>query len=278
MDASKQQAIVTGASSGLGGQIARALARRGVDVVVVARRQKRLEVLASEIRRDTGVNVIVMPADLGESDGPKKLFDAVEAAGLQIDILVNNAGLGLFGPFLKQSFEQINQMIALNIGATTALTRLFLPAMKKRKSGYILDVSSFAALQPIPDYSVYSGTKAFIVAFAQALRHELRSTGVSVSVVAPGFMQTEFHDVAHHQKTLLMKMSTVPVRYTARKAVAGMFRRKLLITPGPLYQFNSLMVRLLPRRIVSGIAAATVGGKRIKPAVDAPKISANEPR
>ncbi len=120
------------------------------------------------------------------------------AAGLRIDILVNNAGLGHFGPFLGQSISQIQEMIAVDVTAVMVLTRLYAKVMNDQGGGHILLVSSFAALQPIPRYSVYSGAKAFLIALAQGLQHELRKTGVRISVVAPGFMLTEFHDIAHH--------------------------------------------------------------------------------
>src|SRR5262249_38855771 len=259
MDAPKQRALVTGASSGLGVEIARALAKRGIDLVISARREDRLRALAEELKRERGVDVVVMTADLSTTAGVQDFFNRMQAAGLKIDILVNNAGFGLYGPMLKQTLDQVQEIIAVNVIAPTILTHLFADAMRKQGGGYILEVSSFAGLQPIPKYSVYSAAKAYIIALTQALRHELRSSKVSVSVVAPGFMTTEFHDVAHHEKTFLMKVMTVPVRWTARRAVSGMFRRKLLITPGILYGINRyLLLPFLPRRMASGISAAIV--------------------
>jgi short-subunit dehydrogenase len=262
MDAIKQRALVTGASSGLGIEIARVLAERGYDLAISARRKERLEALADELRKAHNTSVIVLPADLSSLQGPQLLFDAVQAAGLRIDILINNAGFGHFGPFLNQTRDQINETIAVDVTALTILTRLFAETMKAQGGGYILQVSSFAALQPIPRYCVYSAAKAYVVALVQALRHELRKTNVSVSVVAPGFMTTEFHDVAKHEQTFLMKITTLPLRYTARKSVNGMFRRKLLITPGLFYQIVGFLLRFTPRRLASAISAMMVGGKK----------------
>ncbi|HZZ29177.1 MAG TPA: SDR family oxidoreductase [Pirellulales bacterium] len=261
MDAAKQRALVTGASSGFGAEIARVLAERGVHLVLAARRRDRLRALADELQQKHDVPVAVFAADLSMANGPQQLFDEVQAAGLQIDILVNNAGVGHFGPFLDQSVQQIEEMIAVDVTAAIVLTRLYAQVMVRQGGGRILQVSSFAALQPIPRYSIYSGAKAFLVAMAQGLQHELRKTGVSISVVAPGFMSTEFHDVAHHERTLLMKITTLPLHYAARKAVNGMFRGKLLITPGLFYQINGLVVRFLPRRLASAISAMSVGEK-----------------
>lgn len=258
MDASKQRALITGASSGLGVELARVLAQRGIDLAISARRADRLEALADEMRREHKVDVVVLPGDLAMAQGPQQLFEAVKAAGLRIDILVNNAGFGHFGPFLDQSLEQIEEMIAVNVSAVTTLTRLFAETMKAQGGGHILQVSSYAALQPIPRYCVYSGAKAHVIAFSQALRHELRKSGVQISVVAPGFMNTEFHDVAHHEKTLLMKLTTVPVWWVARRAIAGMFRGKFLITPGVVYRVNNWLLPFTPRRLATGISAAIV--------------------
>lgn len=258
MAEAKQRALVTGASSGLGTELARVLAERGIDLVISARRTERLEALAGELRREHGVDVTVLPGDLSMPQGPRQLFEAVKAAGQRVDILVNNAGFGYFGPFLEQTLEQIDEMIAVNVGAVTRLTRMFAEVMKAQGGGRILQVSSYAALQPIPRYCVYSGAKAHVIAFSQALRHELRKTGVQISVVAPGFMNTEFHDVAQHEKSLLMKMTTVPVRYVARRAIAGMFKGKFLITPGVVYRVNNWLLPFTPRRMASGISAAIV--------------------
>ena len=216
MDAAQQRALITGASSGLGQDFAHLLAQRGINLVLTARRQDRLEALANQLPSAHRIEVAVVPADLSQPFGSQHLFDAVQAAGLQIDILINNAGFGYFSPFLDQSFEQIGDMIAVNVSAVTTLTRLFASAMKEQGGGRILQVSSYAALQPIPRYAVYSGAKAYVIAFTQALRHELRKSGVTLSVVAPGFMDTEFHDVAHHEKSRLMKLSTVSSQMVAR--------------------------------------------------------------
>ncbi len=258
MDAARQRALVTGASSGLGVEFARLLAARGINLVISARRRDRLEALAGELRQAHGIEVVVQPADLSTWEGAQQLFDAIQAAGLRIDILINNAGFGYFGPFLEQSLEQINEMIAVNISALTTLTRLFAEIMSRQHYGHILQVSSFAALQPIPRYSIYSAAKEYVITLTQSLRYELRKTNVSISVVAPGFMPTEFHDVAHHKKSFLMKLLTIPSDYVARKAIAGMFKRKMLITPGVVYQINRLLLRLTPRRWASAISAAVV--------------------
>lgn len=262
MAESKQRALVTGASSGFGVEIARVLAERGIDLVITARRTERLETLAGELRCAHGVDVKVLSKDLAQAGAPHRLFDEVQSLGRRIDILVNNAGFGLFGPFLEQTLAQIEQMIALDISAVTVLTRLFAEAMKKQGGGYILQVASYAALAPIPRYAVYSGAKAHVIAFTQALGGELKKSNVRLSVVAPGFMQTEFHDVSNHKRTLLMKLTTVPVRWTARRAVDGMFKGKLLITPGAVYRVNNWLRPFTPRRMQTAMAGAIAGKEK----------------
>ncbi len=175
---------------------------------------------------------------------------------------MNNAGFGLFGPFLEQTLAQIDEMIAVDIRAVTVLTRLFAETMKQQGGGYILQVASYAALMPIPRYAVYSGAKAHVIAFTQALSAELQKNNVRLSVVAPGFMATEFHDVSNHKKTLLMKLTTVPVRWTAKRAVAGMFKGKLLITPGAVYRVNNWLRPFTPRRMQSAMAGAIAGKEK----------------
>ena len=262
MAEAKQCALVTGASSGFGAEIARVLAGRGIDLVITARRTDRLELLAGELRSAHGVEVKVLSADLAQAGAPQRLFDEVQSFGQRIDILVNNAGFGLFGPFLEQTLGQIEQMIALDVGAVMALTRLFAEAMKNQGGGYILQVASYAALAPIPRYAVYSGAKAHVIAFTQALAHELRKNNVRLSVVAPGFMETEFHDVSNHKRTLLMKLTTVPVRWVAKRAVEGMFKGKLLITPGVVYRVNNWLRPFTPRRMQTAIAGAIAGKEK----------------
>ncbi len=262
MDASKQCALVTGASSGFGAEIARVLAERGIDLVIAARRTDRLEALAGELRSAHGVDVKVLAADLAQAGAPQRLFEAAQSLGRRIDILVNNAGFGLFGPFLEQTLAQIDEMIAVDIRAVTVLTRLFAETMKQQGGGYILQVASYAALVPIPRYAVYSGAKAHVIAFTQALSAELQKNKVRLSVVAPGFMATEFHDVSNHKKTLLMKLTTVPVRWTAKRAVAGMFKGKLLITPGAVYRVNNWLRPFTPRRMQTAMAGAIAGKEK----------------
>jgi hypothetical protein len=254
----QELALVTGASSGIGAEIARVLAGRGIDLVITARREERLAALGQELESAHGISVTPIVADLDTPDGAKRLFDEVHQRGLEITILINNAGFGLYGVVARQSEEQIASLLRVNVEAATTLARLFGAAMCSRGQGYILNVSSFAALQPIPRYTVYSGAKAYILAFSLGLRHEMRPHGVKVSVVCPGFTSTEFHAVAEHRKTSWIRITTLPARHVARASVRGMLRGKAVIVPGWFYKLNALLVRGMPRTWGSAISAAIV--------------------
>jgi short-subunit dehydrogenase len=247
-------ALITGASSGIGAQIARQLAARGIDLILTARRRERLEALAAELT----TKVVVIDADLAAADGPDHLLAQLATCNLAPTVLINNAGFGYFDLFLEQPREEIESMIAVNLRAATILSRELGAAMASRQHGYILSVASFAAIAPIPRYAVYSGAKAYLVAWTQALSHELRKSGVRVSVICPGFTRTEFHDVARHKKTRLMQWIELTPEEVARAAIRGLERGQLVIVPGWWYKFNAALTRLLPRSWATAMSAKAV--------------------
>ncbi len=254
-------AMVTGASSGIGVEFARVLAERKIDLVITARRVDRLRRLREELQEQHGVEVTVIPQDLGTPDGAEQLFAELERRDRPVTILVNNAGFGHYGNVVRADLADVQAAIQVNVTSLTTLTRLIAAGMKQRGHGYVLNVSSFAALQPIPRYAVYSGAKAYVVAFSQALRHELRNSGVKVSVTCPGFMATEFHDVARHRRTGLMRLLSLDPKRVARQSIAGMFKGKALVVPGWWYKLNALVVPLVPRSVASALSAVTVKDK-----------------
>jgi len=258
MEPQPDVALVTGASSGIGAEFARLLAQRGWNLVISARRENRLVRLREEISARHGVRVTAIPSDLDTPQGAQQLFAATQALGPAVSMLVNNAGFGTYGPVPKQDLQTIHSMIQVNVTSLTTLTRLFAAEMRQRGCGYLLNVSSFAALQPIPRYAVYSGAKAYVVAFSQALRHELRGSGVRVSVLVPGFTATEFHKVARHRKTKLMRLTTLDARHVAKAGLAGVLQGKPVIVPGLWYKANALLCRVMPRSFASTLAARAV--------------------
>ena len=247
-------ALVTGASSGIGVEFARELASRGFDLIITARRRELLGRVREEICRDFSVEVTVLPNDLDVPDGARRLYEDVEALDKPVTLLVNNAGLGRFGALLDQTEEMIETMIRVNAASLATLTRLFAADMKKRGGGYILNNASFSAIQPPPQYAVYSGTKAFVLAFSQAAGHDLRRSGVRVSVLCPGFFRSEFLNRAGQTPSLIVKCITLDSSRVARAGIAGVLKGKRVIIPGLLYKSFNVLMRLLPRTLATSVA------------------------
>ncbi|MBI1238759.1 MAG: SDR family NAD(P)-dependent oxidoreductase [Alphaproteobacteria bacterium] len=189
-------ALVTGASSGIGRELARVYAENGHHVVLVARRQDRLEALAAELSAAHGVRAIPIALDLLDPAAPEVLFDRTVGARIDIDVLVNNAGFGHFRDFLDTRMAEHASVVHLNVVALTQLTHLFLPEMIKRGRGSILNIASVAAFSPAPSAAVYGATKAYVLSLSQALAAELEGTGVTVTALCPGLTETEFSEVA----------------------------------------------------------------------------------
>lgn len=253
-------ALVTGASSGLGLEMARQLAAHGANLILVARSAGKLQELAQELTSRYNIQVHVLPADLNAPGAGQKLHDAVIAQGLQVDILVNNAGLGFFGEFWEQSPADLQRMINVNISALTELTRCFLPGMQERGRGRILNVASTAAFQPGPLMSVYYATKAYVLSFSEALNEELRGQGVSVTALCPGPVRTGFQDVSSLGESRLltgvMRLSMLSAGEVARQGVQATLRGQSVVIPGPLNQFMAFSIRAVPRALAPRLLAA----------------------
>jgi short-subunit dehydrogenase len=192
----KKTALITGASSGIGKEMAKIHAAKGGDLIVVARRKEKLEALQQEIQQSTSAKVIIMVKDLTEPNAPKEIYEEVQQLGLTVDYLINNAGFGGRGKFHERAWADDLSMIQLNIVALTALTRYFLPDFVKRNSGKILNVSSTASLMPGPLQAVYFASKAYVTSFSNAIAEELYDTNVTVTALLPGATDTEFAQTA----------------------------------------------------------------------------------
>lgn len=248
----KETAVITGASSGIGADIARILAAQGVDLIISARRRDRLEKLAAELRGKVSVEII--EADLARPDGAQKLYDKVRQLKKEITIVVNNAGFGNQNHVLNQSLDDIRSMIQVNITALTELTRLFAADMVTQKYGRILQLSSIGAFQPSPVYAVYSAAKSYVLSFSVAMNNELNGTGVSITTMCPGITETEFHEVAGHEKTTFMKSFSMTSEKVAQIGVNAMMKRKAQVIPGFSNAFNSLLMETMPRSLSTAIA------------------------
>lgn len=211
--ANKPIALITGASSGIGKEFAYIHAERGGDMVIVARREEKLNELKAEIESKHGVSVTVIAKDLSLPEASREIYDAVKAAGIEIDYLINNAGFGGRGKFHEREWETDLTMLNLNVVALTALTRFFLPDFVARNSGKILNVSSTAALMPGPLQAVYFATKAYVTSFSNAIAEELHDTNITVTALMPGATETEFASTANMEETSLFQNSP---KFTAR--------------------------------------------------------------
>ncbi|CAM4375455.1 SDR family NAD(P)-dependent oxidoreductase [Deinococcus marmoris] len=256
-------ALITGASSGIGEAIARQLAAHGANLILVARSERRLQALAAELSQQYGVMATVIAADLSQSGAGRKLQQETEARGLQVDLLVNNAGFGGFSEFARQDPQEISEMIAVNVTALTDLTRLFLPAMLERGRGRVLNVASTAGFIPGPLMAVYYATKAYVLSFSEAVNEELRGTGLSVTALCPGPVDTGFQDAATLNESKLMtgvtRLAMLDVETVARIGVEAMLRGQGVAVAGLANKVQVSAFRLLPRaaaaRIIAGVQA-----------------------
>lgn len=244
-------ALITGASSGIGADLARQFHAAGHAVILVARRRDRLENLAREL----GAGARVLVADLADPAAPARIF----AETGPVDILVNNAGFGDFGAFSSQDASRQQAMIAVNIAALTALTQLYLPAMVERRAGHILNVASIVGFMPCPGIAVYAATKAYVLSFSDALAAELARSGVSITCLCPGATDTEFADIANMRGKLAMRMA-MPSAAVARIGAAATLAGTRLVVTGLGNRINSVLVRLVPRAwVLTGVRKLFLG-------------------
>ncbi len=249
MTAQKKMALITGASSGIGAELARIHAERGGDLVVVARRRERLDALKAELEAAHGVTVHVLPKDLVLPEAPEQIYNEVRALGVTIDYLINNAGFGYRGFFHKLDWATNEAMIKVNIIALAALTRLFVPDMVARHSGRILNLGSMAGFMPGPLNAVYYASKAFVISFSEAIANELRHTGVTVTVLCPGPTQSEFTRIAQMSNVNLTR-TLASARQVAEAGYDAMLRGKTVIVPGLANKITIHgLLRVSPRRV-----------------------------
>ena len=246
----RERALVTGASAGIGRELARAFAAEGSDLVLVARRSERLEELAAELGTAHGIDAQVLGADLGRAATPRELATQLEEGGIDIDVLVNNAGFGVNGTFAELDLGRQMEMIQVNVTSLVELSGLLIPKMVERRKGGILNVASTAAFQPGPRMAIYYATKAFVLSFTEALFQELRGSGVRACCLCPGPTETEFMEVAELEETRLFDMTKMSAERVARAGLAAFRADRPLAVPGILNKLGTVGVRLTPRAVV----------------------------
>ena len=256
---SDRTCLVTGASSGIGEEIAGLLAARGLGVTLVARTESKLLALADALRARHGVRVEVLATDLADADACSALPGRVADLGLAVNVLVNNAGFSTLGPVYRSDAEREIAMVRTDVEAVVHLCALFTPAMVERRSGCILNVASTAAFQPIPGQAGYGASKAFVLSYSHAIREELRSQGVTVTALCPGPVETGFAEVAGFDQTELAetmpKMFWVPAVDVARAGVEGMDANRAVVIPGLPNRASAAFGWLSPRRLLLPVVA-----------------------
>jgi short-subunit dehydrogenase len=251
----RQTALVTGGSGGIGLEIAKVLARKGFDLLLVARTRDTLEAAAGQLEGKFDIKAHVFAADLRRREAPEQIFDFLHNENIPIEILVNNAGFGLGGEFSETELQRELEMIQVNIAALTHLTKLFLPPMVKRRSGRLLNVASTAAFQPGPLMAVYYATKAYVLSFSQALAEELRNTGVTVTALCPGPTQSDFAEAAQMTNSrLFTAFGVADADDVARYGVDAMLRGKRVAIPGIRNKVMAQANRLAPRSLSTKLA------------------------
>ena len=246
--------LITGASGGIGYELAKLFARDHHNLVLVARSSDKLSQVAAELSA-FGATVQTFPLDLAASPAPKFLFDQLQQANINIDILVNNAGFGAFGEFAQMSNEEILGQINLNITALTELTRLFLPAMLARHSGRIMNVASTAGFQPGPLMAVYYATKAYVISFTEAIANEVRHSGVTVTCFCPGATHTGFAKRAGNDKSrLFKKLGAMSVDKVALDGYRAVMEGRSLAISGVHNWIVAQSTRFAPRKLVTAIS------------------------
>lgn len=247
----RQYALITGASEGIGRALARRFAADGHPVILVARSQTRLEELAQQLEAEFSVTAVVMRGDLADPNTPSRLFQEVTDRSLQVDYLVNNAGFGATGLFSELDLHTQSEMIEVNIAALTKMTHLFVAPMIERKRGRILNVASIAGFQAGPYMAVYFATKAYVISFSEALSHELRGSGVTVTAHCPGATATAFSERAGNEKTrLFQKNAVAQAAPVAEHAYRAMQAGKPLAIYGALHWMLIQSLRFSPRASV----------------------------
>ena len=245
--------LITGASMGIGEAFAGEFARRGCNLVLVARSESRLQELAQELREKRGVEVRVCIEDLSDPDSPARIAEFCSRHNLEVDLMVNCAGLSRAGDFHTIAHEKLEEIMMVNMMAMARLTRIFLPAMIERQNGGIINVASVGGLQGVPGLGLYSATKAFVITLSEALHVELKGKGVTVVAVCPGFIDTGFFEKAgHNAANIFLPISGTGV--VVKAALKGLEKKRIRVFPTMLDYLLVFSQRFVSRQTVIRLA------------------------
>ncbi|MDF1613244.1 SDR family NAD(P)-dependent oxidoreductase [Stygiobacter electus] len=247
----KNTALITGASNGIGLELAKVHASKGGDLVLVARNKSKLDELKTELERQFKVSVHTIGKDLSLNNSANEVYNETTKLSIQIDFLINNAGFGDFGMFIETDWNKEFQMINLNITTLTQLTKLYLKDMVKRGSGRIMNVASTAAFQSGPTMAVYYATKAYVLSFSEAVDNEVRDKGITVTTLCPGATESGFQSAAAMEESNLVKGKKLPsAREVAEYGYDSMMKGKTVTIHGLMNYLMANLIRFLPRAMV----------------------------
>ncbi|MBW4626276.1 MAG: SDR family NAD(P)-dependent oxidoreductase [Brasilonema octagenarum HA4186-MV1] len=258
----KQTALITGAASGIGYELAHLFARDSYNLVLVDKNGQKLSEIAEEFPKKFGIYVIKIVKDLSISTAPEEIFTDLQQASIKVDVLVNNAGFGTYGLFNETNLTAEMEMLQVNLVSLTHLTKLFLKDMVNQGNGKILNVASTAAFQPGPLMAVYSATKTYILFFSEALANELKDTGVTVTVLCPGPTESDFHKITGMADSELLKnKKMMSAESVAKIGYAGLFASTAVVIPGVKNKILAELVRFTPRKLVAEVVRSIHEGK-----------------
>lgn len=246
-------ALITGASFGIGYELAKIFANQKYDLVLVARNRERLNEIESEFKRNNNIRIKTLVKDLSNSSAPSEIFDELNYDKIDIDVLINNAGFGLLGPFSELSLQEQLDMIQVNITSLVHLTGLILPSMIKRRNGKIMNVASTAAYQPGPNMAVYYASKAFVLSFSKALHKELKRKGITVTALCPGPTKTEFQKRARMENINLERSKLIPYMSAEKVAQAGfkgLMKGRKVVIPGLMNKIGTKLAQIIPENLI----------------------------
>lgn len=249
----KGYALITGASGGIGRQLAYHFAEDGYSLVLVARSKEKLEELKKELENNYSNSVLISIKDLSKQEEALKLYDEIKQQRITVQFLVNNAGFGLYGTFIETSWAEEADMIDLNIKTLTYLTKLFLPEMVERNEGRILNIASVASFLPGPLMAVYYATKAYVLSFTEALENELKDTNITISALCPGPTKTGFSDRANLSSSKLFESGALHVEDVAKVGYEQFMRGKTIIIPGAKFKVATMLPRFFPRKLITKV-------------------------
>lgn len=254
-DMMKDVVLITGASGGIGKELAKLFAKDGHDLVLVARNEKTLNDVSNELSNKFGISTMIIPKDLSLPTAADEIFDELKKRSIVLDTLVNNAGFGSYGAFIKTDLKISIEMIQVNIMALTHLTRLFVPEMVKNGKGNILNVASLAAFPPGPYMNVYYSTKSYVLSFSVALNEELKGTGVSVTALCPGPTSTNFQKRIGLTSAETFSIKSMSAEKVAMIGYNGMKKHKTIILPGRINKLTAFMLRFVPQKTAAHFVA-----------------------